>query len=175
MHHTCTCGICTDWEGRGKLQWGRAGESPMQSPLQSITSLLTPLALHNSPLPYTHYNVISRDYCHTTLHTFECSLCSAHALHPASSGPAVPHPLLCGQCAGLLYNPFFFSLHLLDLVWSSSSLQNVLKSVMLNYKQVGQEGTMHKYVHVGYALGKLHGNPPPLLLSITSLLLYNIM
>ena len=112
---------------------------------------------------------------HNTLHTFECSLCSAHALHPASSGPAVPHPLLCGQCAGLLYNPFFFSLHLLDLVWSSSSLQNVLKSVMLNYKQVGQEGIMHKYVHVGYALGKWHGNPRPLLQSITSLLLYNIM
>ena len=42
---------------------------------------------------------------HNTLHTFECSLCSAHALHPASLGPAVPHPLLCGQCAGPAVQP----------------------------------------------------------------------
>ena len=41
---------------------------------------------------------------------------------------------------GLLFNPFFFSLHLLNLVWSSTSLQNVLKSVMLNYKQVRPGG-----------------------------------
>jgi ryanodine receptor 2 len=37
---------------------------------------------------------------------------------------------------GLFWSPFFFSIHLLDFVWSSTDLQNVLKSVMLNYRQV---------------------------------------
>ena len=83
---------------------------------------------------------------------------------------------------GLLYNPFFFSLHLLDLVWSSASLQNVLKSVMLNYKQVGPEGiplllclvTLHHaclnmYMwNMQWARGR--GNPPSLFQCITSLL-----
>ena len=83
-----------------------------------------PLTLHSSPLP-------TYSLCQPLI-TQSCALLPQALLFRA----------LCfvASVLGLVCNPFFFALHLLDLVWSSTSLQNVLKSVMLNYKQVRPQG-----------------------------------
>ena len=143
-------------------------------------NVIGPTQLTTSVLHTHTTHIISSDYCHTTHYT---PLNAMSAVHISST--LLPQALLfralcfVASVLGLLYNPFFFSLHLLDLVWSSASLQNVLKSVMLNYKQVGPERiplllclvTLH-HARINMYMwnmqwGRGTGNPPPLLQSIT--------